>query len=519
MEPYSLPQLTSLLTGLQAKLAQTSSSSKRFKLALKIDKCRALIEQRAPTPTATATKNSTSSSSAPAPPPPPFSAIAPPRPPTAAELARRASRFERDDDKHPKRRPGDNLTLRDARRRAESKTAKEEAAAKKTSLSSSFAAAATAFGRSKALEKPYLRLTSLPTVADVRPPRVLAEALELLKKKWREERGGGGEETERREERESGFSRNERYQSYFREQLKSIRQDLVVQAVRGKFAVDVYETHARIALESGDVAEFNQCQTALEELYREAERGLEEEASAARRANGAPSSSASASSLSSSFSLCLRNRAEFSSYRILYSQAMSFSSKSPSSSAINLSMQRVREEDRRHPFVLAALRAAALARGGDARALAAVLEEAPRMSPYLLDLLLPHARSVAARALVAGWRGGGGAGSSSSSSSSSLADAARLLGFPSSSSSSSEGGEGEELAAAAELLRAAGAVVDVAAGTVSVPRSSSGAAAAAAAAVAAAPLSKSNTGEKRGRSDDDGGDMKKKEKKNKKKRR
>lgn len=45
-------------------------------------------------------------------------------------------------------------------------------------------AAAGGYGTSEALEKEYLRLTSLPRAADVRPPGVLAAALALVKAKW-----------------------------------------------------------------------------------------------------------------------------------------------------------------------------------------------------------------------------------------------------------------------------------------------------------------------------------------------
>ena len=49
--------------------------------------------------------------------------------------------------------------------------------------------------------------------------------------------------------------------------LKSSRQDLTVQHVSGRLAVRVYETHARIALESSDWAEFKQCHASLRRLW------------------------------------------------------------------------------------------------------------------------------------------------------------------------------------------------------------------------------------------------------------
>lgn len=100
-------------------------------------------------------------------------------------------------------------------------------------------------GRSQALEKKYFRLTAPPNPDTVRPLPVLRMTLDLLKQKWKEDNN----------------------YSYICDQFKSLRQDLTVQHIKNEFTVHIYEIHARIALEKGDLGEYNQCQTQLRGLY------------------------------------------------------------------------------------------------------------------------------------------------------------------------------------------------------------------------------------------------------------
>ncbi|CAL0320640.1 unnamed protein product [Lupinus luteus] len=104
--------------------------------------------------------------------------------------------------------------------------------------------ALTVKGTCQEIEKRYLRLTSAPDPATVRPEEILEKALLMVQS-------------------------SQKNYLYKCDQLKSIRQDLTVQRISNQLTVKVYETHARLALEFGDLPEFNQCQSQLKTLYAE----------------------------------------------------------------------------------------------------------------------------------------------------------------------------------------------------------------------------------------------------------
>ncbi|EFH53786.1 hypothetical protein ARALYDRAFT_905913 [Arabidopsis lyrata subsp. lyrata] len=104
--------------------------------------------------------------------------------------------------------------------------------------------ALTVKGTCQEIEKRYLRLTSAPDPATVRPEDVLAKALIMVQD-------------------------SQKNYLFKCDQLKSIRQDLTVQWIHNHLTAKVYETHARLALEAGDLSEYNQCLSQLKTLYAE----------------------------------------------------------------------------------------------------------------------------------------------------------------------------------------------------------------------------------------------------------
>jgi len=232
---------------------------------------------------------------------------------------------------------------------------------------------ATARGENTNLEKEYLRLTSLPIVADVRPPHVLLQALKLIQQKWKD-----------------GVS-----YKYACDQLKSIRQDLTVQHMRNALTVAVYETHSRIALEVGDWAQLRQVLSVLKTLYRELE--LPRPALMRRGSSGGKkikrkreedgmARAVAELDAEATDSDATQNEAEFFSYLLMLAAA---TGKDVLAHELQVAVER---DILSSTFVGHALAACRAYTSGAYIRLLQLYPEAPRMQPYLLDLLLERLR-------------------------------------------------------------------------------------------------------------------------------
>ncbi|CAG9533345.1 unnamed protein product [Cercopithifilaria johnstoni] len=194
------------------------------------------------------------------------------------------------------------------------------------------------------VEKSYFRLTSAPELSTVRPLKILEKALKLVQQK---------------------YATNRDY-TYANDQLRSIRQDLMIQCIRTDFTVNVYETNARIALEQGDREEFNQCQSQLKLLYKEL-----------------PDSP---------------NRYEFTSYRLLY-----YISVANTIDQTTL-LSELDEKARKDPCLMFSLKTREAWALGNYVKLFRLYQEAPRMASYVMDLFLERERKAALNACLKSFR-------------------------------------------------------------------------------------------------------------------
>ncbi|CAM9168624.1 unnamed protein product [Ascophyllum nodosum] len=208
--------------------------------------------------------------------------------------------------------------------------------------------AITIRGTSTKLEKEYFRLTQPPDPATVRPQPILELAMAKISGEWAK---GGMDYV------------------YACSQLKAIRQDLVVQRIKNTFTVKVYEGHARIALQQGDLNEYNQCQTQLQELYA---RGITGE------------------------------HHEFTAYRVLYYLYLQVSCSGGSKGLLKI-LQEL-PVGQQHPAVAHALHVRQAISMTNYHRFFSLYENTPNLGQHIMQKLLPPMRVEALRQIVKAYR-------------------------------------------------------------------------------------------------------------------
>lgn len=239
-------------------------------------------------------------------------------------------------------------------------------------------------GTCTSLEKPYLRLTTFPRPEAVRPLHVLKKSFDHIKTR---------------------FIETEDYE-WANEQLKSLRQDLSVQGIRNTFALTVYETHARLALEHGDMNEFNQCQSVIKSMTIGV--GSVETIASLTTTNSAGKSSISCQN-QNYLRQNRREEDEFAAYRLLYAlvqKDVGGIKKELSAASALIPLDQLQKTHRcqgvsscRH----AVLVSKALIHS-DYHMFFALYENAPNLSGYLMDFLVHRVRISAYQRIVASFR-------------------------------------------------------------------------------------------------------------------
>jgi SAC3 family protein LENG8/THP3 len=240
----------------------------------------------------------------------------------------------------------------------------------------------TVKGTCRVLEKDYLRLTSPPRAELVRPLPILEQHVKNLNDEY------NGSDKEKKHD-----------YLWFCSQFKAVRQDCTVQRILGKFAIEVYESHARIALREGDLNEYNQCQTQLKELYKQL--GNDRENSNKKN----PSNDQQPAEQQEYLFEYQPHEEEFIAYRLLYYVYLSTNEKFSGGSGdlLHILLSLIQSQ-RANPAISHALKVREAVAVGDYLAFFRLHNETPNLGTFLTNLLVPTMRLRALRRMAKAYR-------------------------------------------------------------------------------------------------------------------
>ncbi len=198
-------------------------------------------------------------------------------------------------------------------------------------------------GLSQSLEKSYFRLNAPPNPDEVRPQAVLERAIEHVL---------------------AQCAAGKPY-LWGSDQMKAIRQDCVVQHITNNFTVNMYESHARLALQHADISEFNQCLTQLLHLYAAGHDG---------------------------------NQCEFAAYRVLYAMY------TQSDTAISRALQEMTPEQKESAAVQHACKVQLAESIGNYAGYIQLYATAPNLNSHIMDRCLHRVRNEALRVMARAFR-------------------------------------------------------------------------------------------------------------------
>ncbi len=250
----------------------------------------------------------------------------------------------------------------------------------------------TVKGTCQVLEKEYLRLTAPPRAELVRPQGILEKHLRNLKNQWKQYRqvltSGKVNNDYNSNDSKKKKKKKQRDYNWFCSQLKAIRQDLTVQRIFNAFAVEVYETHAKIALEEGDMNEYNQSQTQLKELYDILTHSI-----------------ISSSGDDESLIKGLQNQNEFIAYRIIYYVFLTGNKKyDGGSSDLFKIMLGLSKEQRKDPCIDHALKVRIAVADNDYHSFFRLQDHCPNSGAYLMDMMIGQIRAIGLQCMMKSYR-------------------------------------------------------------------------------------------------------------------